>query len=299
MDGYRAYSTSGTIARYWRETATSYGPTSTSHATGMPGTSRKRTRETDAPIDSADAIDVIETGPHRVAVRIARTFLGSRIIQDVRLWSNSARVEFKTTLDWHDRHWLVKARFPLNVRSTMATFETAFGVVERPSHRNTSWDQAKFEVAAHRFADLSEPGYGAALLNDGKYGHHAVGNELGITLLRAPVYPDPLADEGVQSFTYALYPHAGSWLDGGVLMEAEDLNRPLLATAVEGATAMVWQPVRVDGTTVALGAFKAMEDDLQGLILRLYEPQGARGPLRLSLPEAGQPPRRPTYSRTN
>ena len=78
-------------------------------------------------------------------------------------------------------------------------FETAFGVVERPTHRNTSWDAARFEVAGHRFADLSEPGYGVALLNDGHYGHHALGNELGLSLLRSPVWPDPLADEGAQS----------------------------------------------------------------------------------------------------
>ena len=74
--------------------------------------------------------------------------------------------------------------------------------------------QARFEVAAHRFADLSEQGYGVALLNDGKYGHHAHGNELGLSLLRSPVYPDPLADEGQHSFTYALFPHAGDWLTG-------------------------------------------------------------------------------------
>ena len=114
-------------------------------------------------------------------------------MQDIRLWANSARIDFHTRFDWHDRHWLVKARFPLAVRSSRATFETAFGVVERPTHRNTSWDQARFEVPGHRFADLSEPGYGVALLNDGRYGHHALGNELGLSLLRSPIWPDPLA----------------------------------------------------------------------------------------------------------
>ena len=108
-------------------------------------------------------------------------------------------------------------------------------MIRRATHRNTSWDAARFEVAAHRFADLSEQGYGVALLNDGKYGHHALGNELGLSLLRSPVYPDPLADEGRQSFTYALFPHAGDWLTGGVLAEAEDLNRPLLCQPVTAA----------------------------------------------------------------
>src|ERR687892_1363626 len=175
------------------------------------------------------SIDVVEEGPHRVAVRIARRFRHSEIVQDVRLWSNSPRIEFKTRLEWGDRRWLLKARFPLAIRAGIASFESAFGVVERPTHRNTSWQQAGFEVAGHRFADLSEPGYGVALLNDGRYGHHALGSELGLSLLRSPVWPDPLADEGEQELVYAVLPHAGGWLEGGVLAEAEDLNRPLPA----------------------------------------------------------------------
>ena len=177
-------------------------------------------------------LEVVESGPHRAAVRVERAFRDSRVVQDVRLWAGSARIDFATRLDWHDRRWLLKARFPLAVRSDRATFETAFGVVERPTHRNTSWDEARFEVAGHRFADLSEPGYGVALLNDGRYGHHALGSELGLSLLRSPIWPDPLADEGVQEVVYALYPHAGQWLEGGVLAEAEDLNRPLLVHPV-------------------------------------------------------------------
>ena len=187
--------------------------------------------------------EVVETGPHRAAVRVERAFRDSRIVQEVRLWAGSARIDFATRLDWHDRRWLVKARFPLAVRSDRATFETAFGVVERPTHRNTSWDDARFEVAGHRFADLSEPGYGAALLNDGRYGHHALGSELGLSLLRSPTWPDPLADEGVQEVTYALYPHAGQWLEGGVLAEAEDLNRPLLVHPVTAAAETRLRPL--------------------------------------------------------
>ena len=119
-----------------------------------------------------------------------------------------------------------------------------------PTHRNTSWDVRRASRwPAHRFADLSEQGYGVALLNDGKYGHHALGNELGLSLLRSPVYPDPLADEGGQSFTYALYPHAGDWLTGGVLAEAEDLNQPLLATPVKADAESTW--TAVDGRRAA------------------------------------------------
>jgi alpha-mannosidase len=234
-------------------------------------------------LERVESLAVVDQGPHRGVIRIEWRHRASRIRQDVRLWANSARVEFRTTLDWHDRRLLVKARFPLAVRSALASFETAFGVVERPTHRNTSWDAARFEVAAHRFADLSEPGYGVALLNDGRYGHHALGNELGISLLRSPAYPDPLADEGEQTFTYALYPHRGGWLEGGVLREAQDLNRPLLARPVRAAESASWRPLRLEGLPLGLGALKALEDG-GGLVLRTYEPQGARGRCEASVP---------------
>jgi len=233
---------------------------------------------------AATSIAVVETGPHRAALRIERTFRNSRIVQDVRLWAGAARIDFATKLDWHDRRVLLKARFPLAVRAPHATFETAFGVIERPTHRNTSWDQARFEVAAHRFADLSEPGGGVALLNDGRYGHHALGSELGVSLLRSPVWPDPLADEGEQELVYSLLPHPGGWLDGGVLGEAQDLNRPLPARRVDHGAGASLRPLQISGLAVALGALKPLEDG-GGLMLRAYEPQGARGTIAIDLPD--------------
>jgi alpha-mannosidase len=239
------------------------------------------------PIGAPQRIEVVESGPHRAAIRLHRRYRSSTIVQTVRLWSNSPRLEFATELDWHDRRLLLKARFPLAVRAARATFETAFGVVERPTHRNTSWDAARFEVAGHRFADLSEPGYGVALLNDGRYGYHALGSELGLSLLRSPHHPDPLADEGHHELTYALLPHLGGWLAGGVLMEAEDLNRPLLALACRAAGEARVRPLVVDGVALGLAALKPAESGAAGrLVLRLYEPQGARGTARLNLPES-------------
>jgi alpha-mannosidase len=227
-------------------------------------------------------IEVVEKGPHRAALKIIRRFRDSEIVQTVRLWANSARLEFKTDIDWHQRRILLKARFPLAIRADHATFECAAGVIQRPTHRNTSWDQTRFEVVAHRFADLSEHGYGVALLNDGKYGHHALHNELGLSLLRSPVYPDPLADEGRQSFTYALYPHEGDWLSGGVLAEAEDLNQPLLARLVTADTEWTWTAAAIDGLGLGLSGLKPAEDG-SALILRVYEPAGARGKIGLKL----------------
>jgi alpha-mannosidase len=233
---------------------------------------------------TATEVTVTESGPHRAAIAIVRAFRASTITQTLRLWANSARIEFVTSIDWHERRILLKSRFPLAIRSDHATFECAHGVIRRPTHRNTSWDQAKFEVAAHRFADLSEHGYGVALLNDGKYGHHALGNELGLSLLRSPVFPDPLADEGRQSFNYALYPHRGDWLSGGVLAEAEDLNRPLISRPVASGVGTSWTAVGVDGMRLGLSGFKPAEDG-NALILRCYEPAGARGTAAVTLPD--------------
>jgi alpha-mannosidase len=235
-------------------------------------------------ITGAESLEVVERGPHRAALRIARRFRNSSITQELRLWANSARLDVHTLLEWGDRHWLLKSLWPVAVHSRVARFETAFGVVERPTHRNTSWDAAQFEVAGHRFVDLSEPGYGVALLNDGRYGHHVLRNEIGLSLLRSPAYPDPLADEGHHELTYAILPHRGGWLEGGVLAEAEDLNRPLPARRVAAAAASINRGLRLDGLPVAVGALKIDEDEDDALVLRLYEPQGGRGDVSVELP---------------
>ena len=231
-----------------------------------------------------ESLEPLEHGPHRAALRIKRRFRSSFVTQEVRLWANSRRLEFKTTLDWRDRRRFLKALFPLNIRAAEATFECAFGLVKRPTHQNTPQDAARFEVPVHRFALLAEPRYGAALLNNGKYGMHALGNELGLSLLRSPVYPDYAADEGVQTFTYALLPlpDEGEMIPN-ILAEAEDLNRPLLAKPVRAARASSYQAVGVTGLPLGLGSLKAPEEG-EGLVLRAYEPQGARGEVRLTLP---------------
>jgi alpha-mannosidase len=177
---------------------------------------------------------------------------------------------------------LLRALFPLNVRSHEATSETMFGAQRRPTHGNTGWDAARFEVSAHRFCDLSEPGYGVALLNDGKYGHSAKRNVLGISLLRSPLYPDPLADEGEHRFTYSLFPHPGDWTAAGVTREAFALNSPLAPVRGGGAPEES-SFVEAEGLELALAGLKRSEDG-EAVILRLYEPHGARGLARLRFP---------------
>ena len=233
-------------------------------------------------LTEVERVEIVENGPHRAAIRIVKRFRDSTVTQTYSLWANAPRLDIKTHLDWHDRRVLLRTLTPVAVRSDYATFECAFGIVRRSTHENTSWDAAKFEVPGHRFADLSEPGFGVAMLNDGKYGHSVRGNVLGLSLLRSPIYPDPLADEGEQSFTYALMPHGGDWFAAGVLREAEDLNQPLLATAAEGLQVGEVTPLKLSGHGVALAGLKPAEDT-DAIVLRVYEPVGGRGELDVAV----------------
>jgi alpha-mannosidase len=221
---------------------------------------------------------VVESGPLRATIEIRRRFNDSEIIQRYSLCAGSARLDIATEIDWHERRTLLRAHFPLAIQAPYATFETSFGAVKRSTQRNTSWERAQFEVPGHRWVDLSEPDYGVSLLNDGRYGHSALGNTLGLTLLRSPLDPDPLADAGHHAFTYALYPHQGDWTTGGTVEAAIDLNSPLIGRLTSSSLPMRrsnpghW--FDVPGMTV--GALKLAEES-DDVILRLYDPFGRHG----------------------
>ena len=227
----RASTTSAPAARRSPAAATRSGPMSTSRATGTPGTSTRaiRARARRSPPPRSRSPSAARTAPRSGSSAASATARSSSTCGSgpTRPGSSSRPTSTGTTAGSCSRRASRSRSAPTTPPSNARTASSA-----APTHRNTSWDTARFEVVAHRFADLSEHGYGVALLNDGKYGHHAFGNELGLSLLRSPVYPDPFADEGRQSFTYALFPHAGDWLTGGVLAEAEDLNQPLLCRPV-------------------------------------------------------------------
>lgn len=235
-------------------------------------------------ITQVERLEVVADSPERGAIRIVRKWRHSTITQVLSLVAGSPRLDIETEIDWHDRRVFLRSMTETTVRSMTATYECAYGIVERPTHKNRSWDAAMFEAAGHRFIDLSETGFGVALLNDAKYGHSTSGNVLGISLLRASVYPDPLADEGVQAFTYSLMPHEGAWHEGRVREEAEALNQPLLAMPVKGRATGLWQPVASNGIPAGISAIKPAEDG-EGLILRVYEPAGRRGKFGVNVPE--------------
>ena len=217
--------------------------------------------------------ECIETGPLRGAIRVRRQHEQIEIIQDYRLSRGSRLVEIRTRVRWHGRRRFLRALFPLEIRTHETWAETAFGAVARPNHRNTPWDNARFEMPMHRWADVSEPNYGVSLLNIGKYGYNINGNVLGISLLRSSIYPDPYADEGDHEFVYAIYPHSGTWRNG-TIQAARRLHSPLRFAAMRDAKL---QPslLRLHGDPVELAALKKAEDS-PDIILRLYEPHGNR-----------------------
>lgn len=217
---------------------------------------------------------VTASGPHMAEITVTRRLGASTIRQAYRLWSNSPRLEVVTDIDWHDRRMYLRAAFPLTVHAEEAVFDQAIGVTRRATHDNTSWQRAQFEGSGHRFASMSETDFGAALLSADKYGFSAKGNVLTISLIRGPMYPDMLADEGHHRFTYALLPHDGRWWAGPVQAEAELLSDPLRHAPT--AKAGTIRPLAWDGLDLRFHALKRAVDG-QGHVLRLSEVAGRRG----------------------
>ncbi|MGW2514088.1 alpha-mannosidase [Streptomyces scopuliridis] len=247
-----------------------------------------RRRHTD--LTGADSVELIEEGPLRAAVRVVRTFGSSRITQEIRLTADARRVDIVTEVDWQESEKVLKAAFPIDVHAERSTAEVQFGHVHRATHDNTGWDAARFEICAHRWLRVAEPGYGVAVLNDSTYGHDVtraphpdgLGTTVRLTLLRAPHSPDPETDLGTHRFQYALLP--GGTVEETV-REGLALNLPLrVAPAPE-------QPplVNVDHPAVTVEAVKLAEDRSGDVIVRLYESAGGRAEatLRVGFPVIG------------
>jgi alpha-mannosidase len=232
----------------------------------------------------AESWSVLRSEPLRGEIAFERAVgESSRMTQTVRLDAMSRCLEFRTVVDWHERHTLLKVCFPVAARSPNATYEMPFGYAERPTHFSTARDAARYEVPGHRWADLSEHGFGVAVLTDSKYGYSCYGGELRVSLLRAPRDPDPEADQGRHEFAYAVLPHAGGWREAGVVAEALRFNAPVRWTSgvARGSLASV------DSPNVVLDTIKRAEDS-DDVVLRLYETHGGRGSarVRLALPVA-------------
>ncbi|MBD3177908.1 MAG: alpha-mannosidase [Armatimonadia bacterium] len=209
----------------------------------------------------------------------------SVLTQELRLTAGSARLDFVTHVDWRASGRMLRTSFPVDVHASEATCDIQFGWLRRPTHENTSWDLARYEVCAHQWVDVSERGYGVALLNDCKYGHQLRGAVLDLNLLRSPHHPDPRADRGEHEFTYSLYPHGGDHIEGQVHREAAQLNVPLrLAEMTKGGEdlGLRGSVFAVDEPNVVIDAIKRAEDG-PGMIVRLHETSGARTQAKVSV----------------
>jgi alpha-mannosidase len=239
--------------------------------------------ETAKPCPRAQSSAISLDTPLRAQVTLQRRIgHASTMTQVVSLDADARSLEFHNEVDWHEsRKWL-KAAFPVAVRAMHATYEMPFGCVERPTHYNTSFDLARFEVPGHKWIDLSEHGFGVSVLNDSKYGFSTLGHTMRISLLRATKSPDPVADMGPHWFTYALYPHAGSWREAGTAAQALALNIPLFWARGPAQAAAQTALVATDDPNLVLDTLKRSEDGA-GLVLRLYEAHGARGTARVQV----------------
>lgn len=221
--------------------------------------------------------DVVSAEPVRDGARagfvVRRRFLDSTVEQHIWMYEDVKKIDFETVIDWKQEHLLAKVAFPVNINSNRATFEVQFGTLERPTHTNTSWDAARFEVVAHKYCDFAEYGYGVAMLNDCKYGHDVHDGVMRLTLLKSATYPNVDADRCTHYITYSIVPHQGDYREAGVVQLAYDLNKPMTAIPVAAQAGSLpdhFSLVSVSAPNVVLETVKKAEDS-DDLVLRMYE----------------------------
>jgi alpha-mannosidase len=238
-------------------------------------------------LDRADDVEVVLASDGSATVRTRRTFGASHVVQDVTLRPGARRLDLRTEVDWQEREQLLKVAVPVDVHAHDAAFETQFGHHRRAVHENTSWDAMRFEVVAHRFVHVAEPGYGVAVVNRDTYGHDVrreardgggTTTTVRLSLVRGPQFPQPDTDRGTHEFAYAIAPGADV---ADAVEEGWGLNLPLRPAT---GSAAVEPLARVVSGTAVLSAVKLADDRSGDVVVRLYEATGARGPARLALP---------------
>ena len=249
-------------------------------------------------LNRADDVELVSLSPVRAVLKIRKSFLGlskerysptedfpsSFFTQWVTLYHDMDRIDIRTEADWWETHMMLKVAFPLAVQSDQAAYEIPFATIMRTTREESLWEKARFEVPALKWADLSDSSSGLSLLNAGKYGYDIHANVMKLSLLRSPVWPDPMADKGKHDFTYALYSHGGKWNEGETVKRGYELNnRPIaiLLDAHEGALPLVFSFFSLQSRGVILDTIKKSEQG-DGLIFRFYESLGSAEAMTLS-----------------
>ncbi|WP_419742623.1 alpha-mannosidase [Paraclostridium dentum] len=226
-------------------------------------------------VKDLQSVELIEDGNLKAVIRFKYKYMNTTISQDMIVYANSSRIDFKTNVDWREKKQLLKVAFVVDIRSTMATYDVQFGNVKRPTHWNTSWDRARFESVAQEWVDLSERNYGVSLLNNCKYGHDIKDNVMRLTLLKSATHPDPVQDQGEQNFTYSLLPHSGDFIDGNTVKHAYELNQPLRAIKGMLKSEVKKQLFKFNDANILVDAIKKAEDE-DMIIIRFHDYSGSR-----------------------
>ena len=224
----------------------------------------------------------------RAGFEVVKRFRNSTITQKIYLYNELDRIDFDTVVDWHLRHIIVKAAFPVDVNTNKATYEIQFGNIERNHTENTSWDVAKFETCAHKWADISDNGYGMALMNDCKYGHSVVNDStIQLSLLRSGNSSrdsiEEVNDQGKHIMAYSIIPHSGNYIDADIVRKAYAFNNPMIARGInnsDGALAQSFSLVNTDSENIIIDTVKKAENN-DNVIFRLYESQNKKGRAKL------------------
>lgn len=255
-------------------------------------------------LNQAESVSLVENSAVRKVVKVTKNFLGlsksrytptedfpsSFFTQYIILYNDLDRIDIENEADWWEDHMLLKAAFPVNVKNDYATYEIPFASIQRTTKSETLWEKARYEVPALRWADLSDETGGISLLNDCKYGYDIHANVMKISLLRAPTWPDPMADRGKHTWIYSLYTHPGDVTKGNTIQRAQELNIPLQVMITDkhnGALPGNFGFFAIRSEGVILDTIKKAEDD-NGIIIRLYESAGKSDQAELTYFKAPQ-----------
>jgi len=251
-------------------------------------------------LDSATVVELVETGPVRATIHVKHDFLGPQKMQRsptenfpssffdqyISLYAGLPYVEVRNHFEWWEENKMLKVAFPVNVSADRATYEIPYASISRSTRNETSVEKAMFEMPAQRWADLSDGDYGVSLINESKYGYDIKGNLMRLSLLRAPLAPDPMCDRGYHDFSYALYPHKGDWRQAQTTRRGIEYNEPLMvhrAAAHKGNLPKSHSWIQIEPENVVLNVLKKSEDDNDWLI-RCYETAGQSTEVALAFP---------------
>ena len=219
-----------------------------------------------------ERIEKVRAGVVNSSLNISYTIGNSTIKQHISLSNHSKRLDFNTSVDWKEKHKMLRVHFPTTITNEQATFDIQYGHVKRNTHKNTSWDKAKFEVVGHKYADLSNNDYGVALMNDCKYGYSIFDNTIDLNLLRSPNNPDADADIGYHEFVYSFYPHNKDLIRSNVIEESTLLNHsPIVFEGYKNLSTS--STITYKGKGIEITAFKKSEYKNE-IIIRTVETLG-------------------------